>query len=79
MIVGRFGLHMRAESKEASRLESYADMLCFAYSNDATVVHVHLATSLISPEQAKVSLDAEVPITAKFDDVAARAQRVWHR
>ena len=43
---------------------------------DRTVV-LRIATSLISLDQAKRNLALEIPPTADFDDVRARAQKAW--
>ena len=51
MIVTNFALHMRAESKESTGAVIHGDLRCFGFKNDASVVHVRIATSLIRSVQ----------------------------
>lgn len=79
MVILNFGLHMRAESAAAYEVESSQDIICFRYRNDASVVTVRIATSLISPDQALVNLNREVPTSKSFDDIKLEAKKTWNR
>ena len=43
------------------------------------VVTIRITTSLISAEQALVSMRRELPLSRGFDDVAAEAKEEWNR
>jgi hypothetical protein len=53
-LVMNFNLHFYVEAPEARNIVHYEDLICVEYSRSATQVQLHLATSLISKEQAKV-------------------------
>lgn len=77
-VIVNFGMHIRAESAEAQEVENHGELVCFRYMPSATVVTVRIATSLISPEQAQVSLAREIPPTASFEEIKATAKGVWN-
>lgn len=79
MLVTNFALHLRTESAEATRIVHQDDMKCFAYAQSATVVHVRMATSLVSPAQALVNLRRELRPGKTFDAVALDAKMVWNK
>lgn len=79
MVVANFALHLHAESAEATRVVSDQGMRCFAYPPTATVVHVRMATSLISAAQALVNLRRELRPKKGFDAVALDAKMVWNK
>ena len=60
MVTGQFSLHSRIESITKATVANDRDIICFVYPSDAVEVNVRIATSLISPEQAKVNLDREL-------------------
>lgn len=75
----RFGAHMRVNSDTKVNSESHTPaMVCFSYGPQAQEVVVRVATSFISPHQAQVSLDREMPSHKSFDDIAAEARREWN-
>ena len=80
MLVVNFALYMRAESESAlAEMDHEGDMMCFRYRGDAPSVTVRIATSLISVEQAQVSLRRELELSRGFDDLAAEAKREWNQ
>lgn len=79
MLVTNFALHIRVESAEATHLARHDDMKCFAYAHTATVVHVRIATSLISAGQALVNMRRELRPKKGFDAVALDAKMVWNK
>jgi len=80
MIVSNFARHIRAESESAmAEVEINGDLACFRYKADTAVVTVRIATSLISHEQAEVSLRRELPLSRGFDDLAAEARAEWNQ
>lgn len=79
MLVSNFALRMRAESAEATHIVRHDDMKCFCYAQATTVVHVRIATSLISPEQVLVNLRRELKPKKSFESVALDAKMVWNK
>jgi putative alpha-1,2-mannosidase len=47
--------------------------------DDASIVTVRIATSLISESQADLNFKRELPLSRGFDDLAAEAKSVWHK
>ncbi len=79
MILSKFVLHARMESEEATDVELHEELICFRYDNKATIVHVHMATSLISDKQAITNFEAEVSLSkTTFDDLARKAKSIWN-
>ena len=74
--VSRFGLHIRVRSDEPADVHDDRDIICFSYRSTVTSVGVRLATSLISPEQAKVNMDRE--LNGDYETVAKEAKSTWH-
>lgn len=70
---------MRAESAEATHIVRHDDMKCFSYDQRSTVVHVRIATSLISPDQVLVNLRRELKPKKSFESVALDAKMVWNK
>jgi putative alpha-1,2-mannosidase len=54
-------------------------MICFIYPKEATKVSMRMATSLISPEQAKVSLDRELSKEKGFVFTMMETKNVWNK
>lgn len=79
LIVNHFAMHVRAESKESIDIRQADDMMCFQYKPDSEVVHIRIATSLISPQQVLTNLRREVPETKSFDQVLLESKLVWNR
>jgi putative alpha-1,2-mannosidase len=79
MLVSNFALHMRAESQEAVSIDGHDDMKCFTYGRSSTVVHVRIATSLISAAQALINLRRELKPKKAFDTIALDAKMVWSK
>jgi putative alpha-1,2-mannosidase len=78
MIVSGLSLRIRAESSEAIDISQAQDMLCFKYPRDAKKVVVKISTSLISMEQAIVSMQTEIG-TKSFDDLLSESKTVWRQ
>ena len=79
MLVNNFNFHVRAESKEATSVTARDDLKCFQFRRDATVVHVRMATSLISQSQVLTNMERELPPSKSFDDVLVESKGVWNR
>ncbi len=77
--VRNFHLFIYAESDKAENVESRSNLMCFQYPRDSTVVEVRIATSLISYEQAQISLRRELPVQNNFDIIAKETKTVWNR
>ena len=60
MVIGRFSMHLRAESITKATISNDRDIICFVYHSSTTEANVRIATSLISADQAKVNLDREL-------------------
>lgn len=76
--IANFAMHVRAESVDAQSVENHGDMVCFKFAHNAAAVSVRIATSLISQDQALVSLDREIPRTSSFEEIAATAKSQWN-
>ena len=79
MMVSNFNMHVRVESSEATSVKSVADMRCFEYRKDAGAVTLRMATSLISGDQAALSLKRELNPQKSFDVVAKETKMVWNK
>ena len=92
MLVTGFGLHVRITSETdrflTTELESHGEMFCFKYTpthdapkggTEGRSVLVRMATSLISPAQAKVSHERELPPSMGFDEIALAAKSTWNK
>lgn len=79
MIISNFAMHIRAESSSATSIESMGDLMCFRYKDDASVVIVRMATSLISQQQASINLNREIPVSKGFGDIAEEGRTAWHK
>lgn len=79
MLVNNFNHYLRAESVEATGVIPRDDLMCFQYKREATVVHVRMATSLISASQAVTNLQREIPSSATFDQTLLENKLVWNR
>ena len=79
-VITNFHLYSYIISPEAKKIETLMDLHCFKYPNEATVVHVHMATSLISQNQAKLNYQNEVLIgKISFDILAETAKSIWNK
>eukprot|EP01041_Mallomonas_annulata_P009663 gene9663-20092_t len=80
MVVSKFGLYIRIEAEASPKpvIEARGDIYCFLYPNDATVVKVRLATSLISHKQATVNLNRELPKSLGYDEIYRNAKKIWN-
>jgi len=92
MPVTGFGMHVHITSETDSHLtttvEDHGELRCFKYSaaygaslgpSDGRVVTIRIATSLISIDQAAVSMRRELPTASGFDDIALVAKRTWNK
>jgi putative alpha-1,2-mannosidase len=79
LLVSNFNLHMRAESPESVEAYPVADMMCFKYKKDATVVHIRMATSLISLSQVQTNFNRELPKSKSFDQILLETKMVWNK
>lgn len=93
MPVTGFGLHIHITSETDDHLvttvENHGELMCFKFTAtgsgapanimDGRVVILRIATSLISVEQAMVSMRRELPVTTGFDDIALIAKRTWNK
>lgn len=79
MLLAKFNMHIRIESKDAVSVYPADDMMCFEFKHDAEIVDVHMATSLISEDQARVNFEQEVSFSkTTFETTAAQAKFIWH-
>ena len=61
-------------------IEDHGEMICFKYTGGTgRSVTIRLTTSLISDEQAVVSMRRELPRSMNFDDIAWLAKSTWNR
>ena len=67
--VRNYNHHIRIESETPPKnvQQSGRNMVCFTYGPTATEVTLRIATSLISPEQAEVSMRRELPVSSPFE------------
>ena len=86
MIVAGFGLHAHITSDTngdtgmKTDIEDHGEMICFKYTGGTgRSVTIRLTTSLISDEQAVVSMRRELPRSMNFDDIAWLAKSTWNR
>ena len=79
MPISNFALYIHAESPEATNAVNGPDMVCFQFGNGATAVHVRMATSLLSHDQAMNNIVTEVPPTATFEDIKSAARATWNK
>jgi putative alpha-1,2-mannosidase len=94
MPVTGFGLHIHITTETDRHLtttvENHGELVCFKFTGattagasvggmDGRVVTLRIATSLISVEQAMVSMRRELPASASFDDIALVAKRTWNK
>jgi putative alpha-1,2-mannosidase len=79
MLVNNFNFHVRAESAEAVDIYPVADLMCFKYKQDATVIHLKIATSLISSNQVEVNMNRELPESKNFESILSETKGVWNR
>lgn len=87
MPVSNFNMHFVAASKESNQVVSMPDITCFQYElqklpkNEAGdhEVSVHIATSLISKDQAVVNYHREVDFNkVSFEQVYESAKGIWN-
>ena len=62
MLLTNFNMHIVAKAPHATEVVQYEDMMCFNYPADTVIAYLHVATSLISEEQARANFQAEVSI-----------------
>lgn len=79
MMVSNLNLYFRAESDEATIAYDAIDMKCFKFDPNAQIVHVRIATSLISREQVMTNFKREVGFDKSFDDIASSAKTTWRK
>ena len=61
MLISKFALYSHVESiTKGATVQNDRDIICLVYPPSAVQVDVRIATSLISPEQAKVNLNREI-------------------
>ena len=72
--------HPPTESESAlAEVETNGDMMCFRYKAGIPVVTIRITTSLISADQALVSMRRELPLSRGFDDIATEARAEWNQ
>lgn len=86
MAVTGFGMHILIEADyvDGMSVENHGEMRCFKYPRtdsdpSGSSVTIRMATSMISAQQAAVSLHRELPKTKTFDEIAAIAKSTWNK
>jgi putative alpha-1,2-mannosidase len=79
MMVGKFSFHVKVESGEASDVFPMDDLMCFKFKKEATIVHLRIATSLISSNQVDTNMRREVPYSKSFDQILYETKTVWRQ
>lgn len=75
-----FGLHIYATSVGASTTEMKSRSACFKFKNSDTTAEIRIATSLISPEQARSNLEQEMAVgKVTFTDIKQETKSVWNK
>jgi hypothetical protein len=73
-----FNLFISTRTLQSASIEQHGGAICYRYGSQDTTVVVHIATSLISPEQASYNLDSELT-GRSFDEVKEETRLVWNR
>ncbi len=82
MVVSGFGLHIHIISEYIAgmEVEDNGELRCFKYPrNSKDEITIRMSTSLISYEQAKISMERELPAGKSFEDIMLEAKMTWNR
>lgn len=79
MPINRFGMHIRVESDIPAHVDNDRDIICLVYPASTRVASLRIATSLISPEQAAVSMKRELDAKKGFLFAVNEAKAVWNK
>jgi putative alpha-1,2-mannosidase len=78
MHFNNFNLFIATRTLQSASIDQHGGAICYRYGSQETTVVVHIATSLISPEQAAYNLDSELT-GRSFDDIKEETRIVWNR
>lgn len=74
-----FNLFISTKTLQSASVEQqHNGAICYRYNSGESTVIVHIATSLISPEQAKYNLESELK-DKSFDELKEETRLVWNR
>ena len=83
MIVSGFGMHIliTADYVDGMSIDDSGEMQCFKYPRTMkeNFVIIRISTSLISSEQAIISMNRELPLSKSFNDIALIAKNTWNK
>ena len=77
MPIVNFMMYIHIETSNAINIHRDHDMTCFQYSNNAEIVIVKMATSLISAQQAEHNFKTEVE-NKDYTNIYNDAKKTWH-
>jgi putative alpha-1,2-mannosidase len=78
MHFNNFNLFIATKTLQSASVEQHNGAICYRYKSEETTVIVHIATSLLSPEQAKYNLESEMK-DKSFDELKEETRLVWNR
>lgn len=78
MHFNNFNLYITTKTLQSASIETHDGAICYRYKDEESTVIVYIATSLLSPEQAKYNLESEIK-DKTFDELKEETRLLWNR